>query len=112
MSVHSAMAEAMETNTAIGIDECNKGDKEESNNNHESRCNSSMKLLSFPHMKVFFESNCKCMICGSPLTLSQETMGIATNLQLRCIPKQAGQVVHISKMSANRYVSSKLDLSL
>jgi hypothetical protein len=53
-----------------------------------------LKLIPFDKLKRMIEVGCACKYCGSPVTLQQETYGIATNLFLNCIPCDKRRKVH------------------
>ena len=88
--------------------QCNEEAETDSADNHKHRDDRSMKLLPFAELKQFVESNCKCKHCGCPVVLSQETMGIAMNLHLCCVPKSAGaKIWHEKMLAAEKLQSSK-----
>jgi len=61
-------------------------DKSESVVESELPSDSYTKLIPFPKLKQMIECSCSCKYCGAPLTLRQETFGLATNLYLECNP--------------------------
>ena len=54
----------------------------------------SNKLIIFDQLKKMIESSCACKYCQSPVSLKQETYGVATNLYLTCIPSDKRRSVH------------------
>lgn len=72
-----------------------------------SSFDSGAKLIPFPDLKLLIESNSVCKECAikgvvSPLKLSEETFGVATNLKLVCHPCDRRQAQHINNMEAAR----------
>jgi len=49
-----------------------------------ARDHAGMKLIPFDQQKSLVETNCICKKCHSPLNLTQDTFGLATNLYLEC----------------------------
>jgi len=60
-----------------------------------------MKLIPFDALKTMFTRACACKFCGSPVTLRQETFGLATNLYLTCIPRDNCFAKHQYKVSGD-----------
>jgi len=46
----------------------------------------SLKLIPYDQLKAMIQGNCVCKECHSPLIMTQETFGIATNINLFCVP--------------------------
>jgi len=58
----------------------------------------SMKLIPYDELRRMIRKSCICRTCGSPVKLSQETYGLATNLYLKCCPRDRRWAVHNNKM--------------
>ena len=62
----------------------------------------SHKLIAFDQLQKMIESSCTCRYCQSPVSLKQETFGVATNLYLMCIPSDKQRAVHEYALTADQ----------
>jgi len=69
---------------------------------YQSVDDNAVKLIPFPDLKQLIEENCVCKECHSPLELSQETFGLATNVCVRCLPGDKQFADHGDKMWSER----------
>jgi hypothetical protein len=61
-----------------------------------------MKLLPFNQLKSLIEGSCCCKICQRPVLLKQETLGVATNLFLECVPENKRKKPHFYSLTAEK----------
>jgi len=66
-----------------------------------------IKLIPFDELKRMFRKACVCKTCGSPVKLTQETYGLATNLYLTCIPRDKRWAQHHFRIDADKIGTTK-----
>jgi hypothetical protein len=65
-----------------------------------------LKLINFLELKGMVQIACRCRHCDSPVTLEQETFGLATNLYLTCIPADKRFGAHTYNLRGDEVIPS------